>query len=548
MARTTTGRYILAIDHGTSGCKVALVSIHGRVVDFESEPTPIHFLPGGGAEQDPEDWWNAFLRAAKRLLKRRRGLARGIDAVSVSSTFSSTVAVDREGRHLMRSLTWMDSRGAPYVAAMMGGFPSVMGYNLWKLYRWIRLTGGGPALSGKDDIAHVILTREEFPRIYDATWKFLGSKDYFNLRLTGEFAATHDSITLFWATDNRDLTNIRYCEPLLRAAGIGADKLPRLIGATDIVGTIRPAVAKELGLRADVVVAGGSPDHQSALVGSGAVRDYEGHLYIGTSSWIECVVPFKKTDVAGQVASLPSAIPGRYQCINEQDIAGGALKFLLDNIIFHSSHFYSPRRPPDPYGRLDETVKRVPPGSGSLIFAPWLNGERTPVDDTMLRGALFNISMTTTTDHILRAVLEGVAYNTRWSLAAVEKFTGRALEPISIVGGGARSDAWCGIFADVLKRTVRRVKDPIQANARGAAYIAAVALGHIAFGDIPGFVEFDGIFEPDAARAAEYDRIYAEFLNLYRKNRGIFHRLNRAAGSWRPRAQPGTPRLAARAP
>ncbi|TAL39261.1 MAG: xylulose kinase [Spirochaetes bacterium] len=526
MAHNANPRCILAIDHGTSGCKVALVTVLGRVLDFESEPTPMYFLPGGGAEQDPDEWWGAFMRAAKRLLGRHRALARAVDAVCVSSTFSSTVAVDRQGRHLMRSLTWMDSRGADSVKALMGGFPSVMGYNVWKLYRWIRLTGGGPALSGKDDIAHVILTRERFPEVYDKTYKFLGSKDYFNLRLTGEFAATHDSITLFWITDNRDPGNVRYCAPLMRAAGLDADKFPRLVKSTDVIGTIKPAVAKELGLRADVKVAGGSPDHQSALVGSGAVRDYEGHLYIGTSSWIECVVPFKKTDVVRQIASLPSAIPGRYQCINEQDIAGGALNFLLDNIIFHSSDFYSPRRPADPYRRLDETVRRVPPGSGPLIFAPWLNGERTPVDDTALRGVLFNISMTTTTDHILRAVLEGVAFNTRWSLDAVEHFAGRMLDPISIVGGGASSDAWCGIFADVLKRTVRRVRDPIQANARGAAFIASVGLGLISFDDIPGLVEYDGEFTPDRARAAGYDRIYAEFLELYRKNKKIFHRLN----------------------
>ena len=517
---------VLAIDHGTSGCKVALVTITGRVIGRETGPTRMRFLPGGGAEQDPEEWWRAFIGASRRLMKRHPGSAGRVDSVCVSSTFSSTVAVDRKGRHLMNSLTWMDSRGAKYVRAVMGGYPSVDGYNLGRIMTWIRRTGGGPTLSGKDDIAHVLLTKNEYPEIYEKTYRFLGSKDYFNLRLTGEFAATHDSVTLFWVTDIRDVNRIVYSDKLIKILGIDRDKLPRLIRSIDTVGTLLPPVAAELGLRRGVPVIAGSPDHQSACVGAGAVRDFEGHLYIGTSSWIECMVPFKKTDMFHSIASLPTALPGKYQCINEQDIAGGALSFLLNNILYHQSEFYRPRRPRDPYRGLDETVKAVPAGSGSLLFAPWLNGERTPFESATLRGVLYNISMTTTTDRILRAVLEGVAYNTRWSLGYVEKFIGKKMDTLSMVGGGASSDAWCGIFADVLQRTIRKVRDPIGANARGAAFIASVGRGHIRFDDIPDLMEYESVFEPDPKNAGIYDRLFSEFVEIYRKNRPVFSRLN----------------------
>lgn len=526
MARDTIEKYVLAVDHGTSGCKVAIVNVHGNVLDFESEPTPIYFFPGGGAEQDPEEWWQAFILASVRLLRRNRDKARRVEAVCVSSTFSSTVAVDRDGNHLMNSLTWMDSRGARLVREVAGGFPSVQGYGLGKVLRWIRTTGGGPSLSGKDDIAHVLLTKHEYPEVYEKTYKFLGSKDYFNLRLTGEFAATHDSIMLFWVTDIRDINNIHYSMPLIKVLGIDRDKLPDLVKSIDTIGTLRPSVAKKLGLGTNVRVIGGSPDHQSALVGSGAVRDFQGHLYIGTSSWIECIVPFKKTDMMHSIASLPTAIPGKYQCINEQDIAGGALTFLLNNIIFHKSHFYRARAPKNKYERLDETVRNVPAGSNKLIFAPWLNGERTPIDSTTLRGVLYNISMTTNADHILRSVLEGVAYNTRWSLQYVEKFIGRNMDTIHIIGGGAQSDAWCRIFADVLQRNIKRVKDPIQANARGAALIASAGLNHITFDDIPRLIEYDGEFSPDGANVPVYEELFGEFRNIYRKNHSIFGRLN----------------------
>ncbi len=526
MAAKISDKYILAVDHGTSGCKVALSTIHGHILDFDSKATPLYFLPAGGVEQSPDEWWNAFMSSAKRLLRRHREKAGRIEAICVSSTFSSTVAVDHNGNHLMNSITWMDSRGARYIQKAAGGFPSIEGYGLSKVLRWISITGGGPSLSGKDDIAHVLLTKHEYPEVYEKTYKFLGSKDYFNLRLTGEYAATHDSIMLFWVTDTRDINNIRYSVPLIKAFGIDREKLPPLVKSTDIIGTVLPDVARELGLHNDVHVIGGSPDHQSALVGSGAVRDFEGHLYIGTSSWIECAVPFKKTDMFHSIASLPSAIPGRYQCINEQDIAGGALTFLLNNIIFHKSHFYEAKRPRNPYARLDQTVRRVPAGSNRLIFSPWLNGERTPVDSTTLRGVLYNLSMTTNTDDIIRSVLEGVAYNTKWSMQYVERFIGRDFGTIHIIGGGAQSDEWCRIFADVLGRTIRRVRDPIQANARGAALIASVGLDHIRFEDIPELIEYDSLFTPAKNNAAVYENLFDVFVMIYKKNKGIFERLN----------------------
>ncbi len=511
--------YVLAIDHGTSGVKTAVVSTYGEVIDFEYEKTPIHFLPNGGAEQDPNDWWNGIIKTSKRLLQKDVVPVEDIAAICVSSTWSSTVAVDDEGVHLMNSLTWMDSRGAPYVKEAMRGFPSIAGYGLSNLLRWIPKTGGGPELSGKDDIAHILLTKYEYPDIYEKTHMFLGSKDYLNLRLTGKFAASYDSIMLFWVTDIRNVNDIHYDDKLIKRLKIDRSKLPPLKASTDVLGTVSKCVAEELGLNPDAKVVMGSPDHQSACVGSGAVRDFEGHIYIGTSSWIECIVPFKKADALHSIASLPTAIPGKYQCIDEQDIAGGALSFLVD--IFRDNS-----KPLDTYKCLDEIAERVPAGSDKLIFTPWLNGERTPVDSTSLRAGLYNISKTTNSDHIVRAVFEGVAYNTRWALNYVEKFIGRKMNPINIVGGGAKSDVWCQIFADVMNREIRRVKNPMQANARGAAFIASVALGHITFDDIPKLVRYSNVFHPNPENRETYDGLFKEFLQIYKNNRAMYERLN----------------------
>ncbi|HPA72666.1 MAG TPA: FGGY-family carbohydrate kinase [Spirochaetota bacterium] len=527
MKHSNEGPYVLALDHGTSGCKTALVSARGKIVDFEFAPTGITFLPGGGAEQDPEEWWRAFMKAAKKLIGRGKVRRTDIAAIAVSSTFSSTVAVDRDGRHLMNSLTWMDSRGEGIIREIAGGLVNIEGYGITNLYRWIHKTGGGPSLSGKDDIAHLLYVKRHHPDIYEKTWKFIGSKDYFNLRLTGECVSSFDAMTLFWVSDIRDINDIRYDDALIKKFGFDAEKLPAMRRSIDFAGTLLPGVAKELGLPPSVKVVMGGPDHQCALVGSGAVNDFQGHLYIGTSSWIECLVPFKKTDLFHSIASLPSSVPGRYQCINEQDVAGGALSFLKENILFHRNLLRKRSTVKDPYLEMDKIAESVPAGSNRLIMAPWLNGERSPVDSTTLRAGIFNISMTTTVDHLIRACYEGVAYNTRWSLKYVEKFIGRKFENLSMIGGGAKSATWCRIFADVMDRTILQVEDPMQANARGAAFLALVGMGEIGFDDIPGLVRHTASFEPDPKNRAIYDELFGEFVNIYRNNRAMYGRLNR---------------------
>lgn len=520
-------KYILAIDHGTSGIKSSIISTRGALMGSDFYPTPIYFLDGGGAEQDPQDWWDGIRVTARNLTGRSVVDPCDIIAVCVSSTFSSTVCVDRQGSPLMNALTWMDSRGAPHVRRLMKGFPSIMGYSIARILKWLPKTAGGPTLSGKDDIAHVLLIKNEYPRVYAKAHMFLPSKDYLNLRLTGEYAASHDSMQLFWLSDIRDINNIHYDEELIRMAGIDPDKLPPMKRSIDILGTLTPAAARELGLSPDVKVVMGSPDHQAACIGSGAVRDYEGHIYIGTSSWVQCIIPFKRTDVFHSIASFPTAIPGRYQSVNEQDIAGGCLDFLLGNIMYGTQGVIHADPPEDAFVKIEEIACTVPPGSHNLIFTPWLNGERTPVDDQWLRAGLYNISKTTTFNHIVRAFLEGVAYNTRWSLGYVEKFIGRKMNPLNIIGGGARLNLWCQIFADVLGREIRQVKDPVAANARGAAFIASVALGEISFDDIPGLVQYTKTYYPSEANTRVYDKLFEEFKKIYKNNHSMFARLNR---------------------
>ena len=161
-----------------------------------------------------------------------------------------------------------------------------------------------------------------------------------------------------------------------------------------------------------------------------------------------------------------------------------------------------------------------------MIFTPWLSGERSPVDDRDARGGFHNLSLGTTRVHLVRAVLEGVAYNSRWLHEACEKFVKRRLDHVRLIGGGAQSDLWCQIHADVLDRTIERVADPVDANLRGAALLAGLALGAVHQDEVRQLVKVDASFRPDHASRAVYDRLYAEFPKLYKAQKSMFKRLN----------------------
>jgi xylulokinase len=462
---------------------------------------------------------------SKRIIGKNLVPKDDIVGMCVSSQWSGVVAVDKNGNHLMNAIIWMDSRGAPYIQKKMGGPIKISGYSVFTMLKWIKTTGGGPGLAGKDPISHILYLKNEKPEIYNNTYNFLECKDYLNLKLTGKFYATYDSIGLFWVTNNKDINNIHYDDKLIKFMGLERNKLPPLIGATDIVGNLSKDVADQIGLNYDVKVVAGSPDLQSAAVGSGATRFYEGHIYIGTSSWVICHVPFKKTDIFHNFASVPSAIPGSYFIADEQETAGGCLSFLKNNIIYNKDLMLSETKMDNVYQIFDEIIAKVPAGSHNLIFTPWLYGERTPIEDHTIRGGMHNITLSTTSSDMLRAVYEGVAYNSRWVLKYVEKFIKRKMDPINIIGGGALSDEWCQIYADILDRTMRRVKDPIQANARGAAFIGSVGLGYITFEDIHKYIQISKVFTPNPANRQKYDALFKEFVNIYKSTAKIYKRL-----------------------
>jgi xylulokinase len=516
--RMSDSPQILAIDLGTSGPKVALVAADGSVSSGEFEPVDLILIPGGGAEQDPHAWWTAITTAARRLLANH---PTDIAAVSVTTQWSGTVALDAAGNAIGNAIIWMDTRGAPYVEDLIGGPIKIQGYDPRKIRKWIQLTGGAPSGAGKDPIAHILYLRHQQPDFYRQTAMFLEPKDYINYRLTGEMIASYDSIALHWLTDNRDPAAVVYDDDLLRTAGLDRSLLPDLRPATDVIGGLTEAAAAELGVAPGTPVLAGTPDVHSAAVGAGTTADLAGHLYVGTSSWITCHVPFKKTDLTHSIASLPAAVPNRYLVANEQETAGKAIEWLAE-ILYPDAEDRS-----SAYDEMNNIAASVAPGSGGVVFTPWLYGERTPVEDATLRAGFFNQSLETGRPEMIRSVFEGVAFNSRWLLKHVEKFAGTRLDPIVMAGGGALSDVWAQIFADVLGRTIRQAEDPIMVNVRGAGMLGHAALGQISWDDIPGLVPMAATYRPNPANSATYDRLYDAFRRIHKNNRRTYRKLNR---------------------
>jgi len=519
--------FVVAVDLGTGGPKAVLVSEGGALLGSAFEPVATDLLPGGGAEQDPEQWWSALVAAVRRALAETSADPARALALVCTAQWSGTVATDASGAPLRPAVIWMDSRGSGPMRRQLQGPVSVFGYDVRKLRRWIRLTGGAPGQSGKDPTAHILWIKQSEPDVYGATYKFLEPVDWLNVRLTGRFAASFDSIAAHWVTDNRRVAAVTYDDRLVAMAGLERSKLPDLVPPATVMGQLGAAAARDLGLPAGLPVVTGSGDVHSAAVGSGAVEDFAGHLYIGTSSWISCHVPFKKTDVLRNVASIPAAVPGRYLVADEHETAGACLTFLAGSLGFGTTGPDGVVVPDaQAYRRLDDVAAKVAPGANGAIFTPWLNGERSPVDDHTIRGGFHNLSLATSRPDLVRAVYEGVALNSRWLLGAVERFVGRRFASLAFVGGGAKSEVWSQIHADVTGRPVRPVADPVMANARGAALLALLALGRIGVPDIPGLVEFGPTYEPDPGAKVVYDGLYREFVELYKRTKKIHRRLN----------------------
>jgi xylulokinase len=425
--------------------------------------------------------------------------------------------------HVADCLMWMDTRGERHVRNALGG--PLAGYAPRAAMRWIHRTGRLPDLQGADPIGHMLHVEHDRPDIAQRTRWYLEPVDYLTMRFTRKPSASPASMLATYLIDTRRSGDLEYDSQLAAMIGIPTDKLPPLRTTGSIVGEISPDIAETLGLPGGVQVITGIPDLHSATVGSGCLADYQSHLALSTTSWVSVPVPFKKTRPFDQIASIAGLRPDGYLVMDTQAAAGICFQWLRDSIAAPDDGLV-----PSQHVSFDDLTKlaaQVPPGSHKVLFSPWLLGQRTPHNDPDARAGFLNLSLRTTRSHLVRAVLEGVAFSNRFLIDSVERLTGRELEATRIIGGGALSDLWCQIHADICNREFVRTTDPVNASLRGLGLLAGIALSVVDPGEVRNLVPTDRVFTPEGANHQKYEALFDELRNLNSSNKSVLRRLGR---------------------
>lgn len=521
-----TEKYIVSHDMGTSGDKAILVTIYGDIVDSAKLSYPMYHPQPGFAEQDPFDWWNAVCATTKSVLSKSGVSPNDVVGMTFSSQMQNVIPVSGEGKPLMRSMSWLDGRSADIMREKLWTQPRILGYNVFHLLKFLRITGGTPGHTGKDQIGKILWLQTHEPEIYAKTKKFLDAKDFIIFQLTGNMVTSVDTAVIWWLLDTRKNRN-QWHPKLCRLANIGVEQLPEVKESAAIAGNLTKKAAELTGLLPGTPIINGAGDLSAAALGSGAIDAGELHISVGTSGWVAGHYTKRKIDIAHYTGCIGSAYPQKYYLgMAHQETAGVCLEWLKNKVLYHEEQLKEERQVSEIYQVLDQLAEQAGPGAEGLIFTPWMYGERCPLDDDYVRAGLYNIGLNHSREHIIRAVFEGIAFNTRWAMETLENLYSK-VDQLNIIGGGAKSDVWTQIMADITNKKINRVKDPQQAGAKGMALLASMTLGYLkSLEDIKNHIKIDRSFLPNPDNRKLYDRLFKEFKNIYKQNKKWYKRMN----------------------
>lgn len=446
----------LGIDVGTGGTRAVAIDESGCVVAAATaEHAPFASPQTGWAEQHPEDWWRATQEAVRAVLAQNEVRAERIAAVGFSGQMHGSVLLDERGEVIRPALIWCDQRTDAQCQAIRQRVGAE---------RLVELVCN-PALTGFT-LPKILWVRQTEPDAWRRVRSILLPKDFVRFRLTGERASdvADASGTLLF-----DVKSRRWSNEMLAAFDIAEEVLPRVFESPEVTGKISAAGAAATGLREGTPVVAGAGDQAAGAVGIGVVEAGTVSATIGTSGVVFAATDRPALDPKGRVHTFCHAIPNRWHVMGVTQGAGLSLRWFRD-------HFGAgPDDGRDPYERLTEEAAQAPPGADGVLWAPYLMGERTPHLDPHARAALVGLAANHTRAHIVRAILEGVAFSLRDSFEILRQM-GLPIERVRLGGGGARSRLWRQIQADVYGHEVETVQAE-EGAAYGAAILAAVGAG-----------------------------------------------------------------------
>ncbi|MFD4653712.1 xylulokinase [Streptomyces sp. NPDC058441] len=485
---------IIAHDLGTTGDKASLHSDDGRLIAALTERYDTDFRAGGVAEQDPEGWWSAVCAATRKLLERTGVRREQVAAIGFSGQMMGAVLLDREYRPVRPSLIWADHRSQAQADRLGAALGAERAYRLL-----------GHQVHPTYSLTKVMWVRENEPEAFAATAHVCLAKDYVVHRLTGVLVTDRSDAS---STNAYDQSTGTWSDEVLAAAGLDPALFPPIVPSTTVAGPLLPDAAEAVGLDAGTPVVLGGGDGPLAALGAGVIDPGDGaYAYLGSSSWVSLSAEQPLHDPGMRTMTFDHVVAGRYVPTATMQAGGASLDWVADVL-----------RPGGEEGRFTDLLRAAADvDTAGLYFLPHLLGERSPYWNASAAGAFLGLTRRHQQAHLTRAVLEGVAFNLATCVGAFRE-AGHSVERVDAIGGGAASDLWLQILADVWGATVRRRSIVEEANSLGAAVTAGVGAGLVdGFHVARELSTVTAEFVPDPGRHADYRRRHALFLDVYER-------------------------------
>lgn len=489
---------LIGLDIGTSSAKGLLITTDGRVVAKTVVTYPFFIPRPGWSEQDPAEWWKATVKIFRELAATRKCEILGI---GLTGQMHGAVFLDENLEVIRPAILWNDSRTGKECEEIE---------NLLGSDRLKNITGN-PALAGFQAPKILWLKKHE-PQSFSRIRYVLLPKDYVRLKLTGELATDVSDAA---GTLLLDLRKRDWSEEILSALSIPRKWLPPVYEGPEVTGYLTAEVERLTGIPKGTPVVAGGGDNAASAIGAGVVEEGAGLLSVGTSGVIFVHTDAPKIDATGAIHCFCHAVPGKYHLMGVVLSAGGALQWFHDKIVSESLGA-SGGSERVPYEMLIHAAENVPPGADGLLFLPYLSGERTPYMDPTARGAWVGLSLAHGKAHLVRAILEGVAFALKDSWVRIQRLGVNPPE-LRAVGGGTRSSLWRKILAAVLQVPLRRLEIE-EGAAYGAALLAGVGAG--AYRDVYEAVRVavrlrEECEKPDELLSSLYIEPYERYVRLY---------------------------------